>query len=130
VGAQGRNSFSGETPNGDSFKELAQLLLKDHDDHDQENGEETLKDPRRHLQVEVASDNVDASQNQDTANHEGGPRLAGPNDGRVEQDRHENDVNDLCECDGREWIYDVTHTSEATVVLDKALMDRLTETNS
>jgi hypothetical protein len=64
------------------------------------------------LQVEVAGNNVDAAKNKDTANDEGGPRLARPNDGRVEQNRHENDINDLREGDGWKWIYDgaVAHT--------------------
>ena len=112
MGTQGGNSFSGETPNGDSFKELAQLLLKDHDDHDQENGEESLKDPRRHLQVEVPSDDIDAAKNKDAANHEGGPRLPRPNDGGIEQHRHEDDIDDLRESDGWKRIYDgaVAHT--------------------
>src|SRR5678815_2504526 len=105
MGTKGGDSFSGETPNGDSFKELAQLLLKDHDDHDQENSEETLKHPRRHLQIEVASDDINAAKNKDTANDEGGPRLARPNDGRVKQHRHEDDVDDLREGDGWKWIY-------------------------
>src|SRR4030095_110779 len=112
-GAEGRNSFSGETPNSDSFEELAQFLLKDYDDHDQKNGEEPLKDPRRHLQIEVASDDVNTAKNKYTANDEGSPRLARPTEAVVERHRDEDDVNDLRKSDGWKWIYDgaVVHTS-------------------
>ena len=66
------------------------------------------------MQIEVASDDVNTAKNKDTANDEGSPRLARPNDGGLEQHRHEDDVNDLRKSDGWKWIYDgaVVHTSK------------------
>jgi hypothetical protein len=46
----------------DALEQLAQFLLKDHHDHDQEDGEETLKDPCGHLQIEILGDDVDRSE--------------------------------------------------------------------
>jgi hypothetical protein len=83
---------------------LAQLFLKDDYDHDQEDREKALKDPSRHLQVEVSGDDIDRAENNDPSHDESSAGLARPNNGRVQQNGHEDDIDDLAECDGREWI--------------------------
>src|SRR5262249_21762146 len=43
-------------PDRDALENLPELLLKDDNDHDQEDREEALKDPRRQLQLELPRD--------------------------------------------------------------------------
>jgi len=94
-GSQRGNAFAGEAPYGDPLEHLPEFLLKDYDDHDQENRKEALEHPGDHFEIELPGYEINTSENRDTADDKSSSGALRPNYAGVQNDRDQNDVDDL-----------------------------------
>jgi len=87
--------LTSEAPHRQPFEELAQFLLKDDYDDDDQGSEETLQDPYRQLEIEHDCEDVENSKQQNAARDEDRACVPNPNDGKIKQARDEKDVDDI-----------------------------------
>src|SRR3989338_6733549 len=84
-----------KTPDGQPLKETAQLLLKDHDQGDHDDGEEALKHPRREVHAGLLGHDVDEREDDDAACHKRGLRPFEPEQDEIEQTGDDHDIGGI-----------------------------------
>ena len=80
------------------FEKVLDFLLKNNDDSNQDDGKECLKDSRQ-VQVEDLCQQVRTSDNEHSNQDESRPRLLEPDKDRVDEKRHERNVQDIGDSD-------------------------------
>src|SRR6266508_2244133 len=120
-GTKRRRSL-GKAPHRDRFKNLSQLFLKNHHDHDQENGEEALKDPSGQLEPDLARDDVYDNENKKSAHDEGGARSFDPDARRVKHHGDKQDIDDVRQSNVEKWIEHATFSSGGVLAAQSAAL--------
>jgi hypothetical protein len=90
-----RGGIAPHAPNRNPLKQVAQILVKDDHQHDQEDSEETLQDPGRQLKSDLSGRQIDTSQHEHPNECQTGLRAFHPNDDAVGEQRHQRDVEDV-----------------------------------
>src|SRR5205814_10553730 len=99
IGAQRPHAFRCPAPYGDALENLSELFLKNDDDNDQEDRKEALKQPGSQLQIEIARDDINRGEYENTPDDKRGASLFEPRSGRVEQHRYHENIGDIGDSD-------------------------------
>jgi hypothetical protein len=92
---RGRRRLAPKPPDGELLEETPQIVLKDHDDDEYEDGEEALKDPGGQLEVEPPRGQVYGGDQHHADQREAGARVPQPDDSRPQQERDQQYVESV-----------------------------------